>query len=214
MLPTPVLLGCSAAGFEFVDHDGNVRLRLSATELVAISSFRRLGSVARAWDDVAASEGELMAHDAFLDLVRRSVVGGLVVTFDPDDPSLASDTRQAERMRANLTRLGRVHAEFDRLEAEHDQTSGRVGNTRVIGFHTNWASPPSSLGMVLAAARGHDDGALHAASTSAPGSCGTAPDWNTPRPAHRPSSSSPTTSGPALRTWSARPWSSPSSPDT
>ncbi len=163
VLSVPVLLACRPGGFEYVDHDGVARLRLSAVELVAIATFRRPTTVDDALEALRAEGGHsLLDHRAFTDLAGRALAAGFLVVFDPDDPIHAREALGAERMRRNLRRLAAVHAEFDRLESEHDESSGTVGNTRVIGFHTNWASPPTSLGMILAAAKAHQGGALSA----------------------------------------------------
>jgi hypothetical protein len=65
-------------------------------------------------------------------------------------------------MRDNLRRMARVHAEFDRIEAEHDAAGGPPGRVPVVGFNHLWTALPASLGMVIAAARGWSGGELEA----------------------------------------------------
>ena len=61
--------------------------------------------------------------------------------------------RQGMRAKAGVTQA------FDRLEVEADE-NGDDERVPVIGVHTNWASAPAGLGIVLAHAQAFDDGAL------------------------------------------------------
>src|SRR5690606_38721865 len=56
-----------------------------------------------------------------------------------------------------------VLQEFDRLEAEHDTRPRPADSVPVLGYHTNWAGLPTSLGMIIAAAKAHDGGRLQQA---------------------------------------------------
>jgi hypothetical protein len=161
LVPTPFLLRAGAQGFEHVDHEGRVRLRLDAAEVVATLQFGIPIKVADAMraQQLALGDGAL-SEAAFDDLVERLRRAELLVLFDPLHPVHARQTRQAEEMRDGMQRLGRVHLEFDRLEAEHDATPSPSDRVRVIGVHNSWSGMPASLAMVIAAARSHRGGEL------------------------------------------------------
>jgi hypothetical protein len=163
VLPTPVLVACGPRGFEFVGHDGSVRARLDGLGLLAAAAFRMPATVEEAaalhTEEVGA---ESLDRTAFADLAARLAGVGLLMPFDPEDPDHARRTRQAEQMRDGMRRQARVHQEFDRLEAEKDERDGPSDRVPVIGFHTSFSGLPAAIGMLMAAARGHEDGALEA----------------------------------------------------
>jgi radical SAM superfamily enzyme YgiQ (UPF0313 family) len=161
VLPTPLLLDCSPSGFEYVDHDGVVRVRLSAVEVLAALTFGLPTTVDAALVAQSAALGaDALPESAFHELVGRLAVGGLLVPFDPTHPVHARQTRQSEAMREGMRRQGRVHEAFDRLEAEHDARASRTDRVKVVGFHTSWSGLPASLAMIIAAAKAHDGGKL------------------------------------------------------
>jgi radical SAM superfamily enzyme YgiQ (UPF0313 family) len=164
LVPTPFLLRCGPAGFEYADHEGQVRVRLDPAEVLATLQFGMPTTLAAARDAQASALGDAaLARGAFDDLVGRLRHAGLLVLFDPDHPVHARQTRQAEEMRDGMQRLGRVHLEFDRLEAEHDALPSPPDRVRVIGVHNSWSGMPASLAMVIAAARAHGGGGLEQA---------------------------------------------------
>ena len=161
VLPTPFLLRCGPAGFEYVDHDGAVRARLSAVEVLAAVHFGLPTTVATALEAHAATLGsEALSEFEFRALVERLQVAELLVPFDPQHPVHARQTRQAEQMRDGMRRQAQVHAEFDRIEAEHDAAAPSTDRTRVIGVHPSWSGLPASLAMIIAAAKQHEGGIL------------------------------------------------------
>jgi hypothetical protein len=160
VLPTPALVACGPHGFEFVDHDGAVRARLHAVELVAASAFRSPVDV----DAASRAHLEQLGSDAlapadFQALVERLVRSGVLLAFDTRNPDSARRTRQAEAMRDAWERMGRVLETHDDRERDYDR-AGPSGRVPVWGMHSSWSSLPASLGMVMAAAKGHQDGLL------------------------------------------------------
>jgi hypothetical protein len=155
--PVPAAFPLGAAGFVVLDHDGRVAGQLSPAHLLAAHAFEQGRTVAE-------------AHDIF------------VGTFGPDAPGLAEFRAMAEQlvalevlrehneqsvetMRAALTKhfealkhsddavLGALDAEIARYEA--------TGTRRVLVIAMDVDEiPPLSLGMVLAYAQAHDNGAL------------------------------------------------------
>ncbi len=159
VLPNPVLFRCHDGHFESVNHDGDVRLALSADELVALAQFRLATDTAGAYAAYAEHLGpDALSEPAFHDLVRRALDAQLLVAFHPDQGDADRQAHQAELMRQGMRAKAGVTAAFDRFEAADAGDASRVP---VIGVHTNWASAPAGLGAVLAHAQGFDDGALH-----------------------------------------------------
>ena len=161
VLPTPLLLGCGPAGFEYVDHDGAIRARLTATEVMAAVQFGLPTTVDRAEAAHTDALGpDALSQSAFQDLVGRLTRAGLIVLFDPLHPVHARQTRQAEAMREGMRRQARVHEQFDRLEAEHDAAQAAADRVKIVAFHPSWSGLPASLAMIIAAAKQHNDGEL------------------------------------------------------
>jgi hypothetical protein len=162
--PTPLLLRARSEGFEHVDHQGRVRVCLSADEVTAVVALAQPTTV----DDAAGAQRSSLGADAldlddFRYLADRLAGAGLLVAFDPDNPVHARQTRQAELMRDGLRRQARVNEEFDRLEHEQDAKPAPPDRVRVIAAHNSWSGLPASLAMVIAAAKDHEDGALEQA---------------------------------------------------
>jgi hypothetical protein len=160
LLPTPVLVACGRDGFDFVDHDGNTRARLSALELAALTQFRNPMGVEAAIGAHQDEAGPLaLSPDAFDRLVRRATSAGVIIPFDPGNPDNAARIRQAEEARSAWERRARVLEANDALDAAYE-AAGPAGRVPVFGIHASWPSLPASLGMVIAAAKAHDGGAL------------------------------------------------------
>ena len=159
--PIPVLARCRRGRFEVISHEGQLRAALGPEELLALLAFARPRTVAAAAAVHREQVGEAALDDGALDdLIQRLVGLELLVPFDPDLPEHARKSREAQRFRDRLARQARVHQAFDRIEAEHDAAGVPTDAVRIIGYHTAWAGLPASLGMILAAAKAHDGGAL------------------------------------------------------
>ncbi len=160
VLPTPTLVSCGRGGFEFVDHSGEVRARLDGVELAAVSEFRSPQSPGRAYEAHVEQAGiDALDRHRFAELVGRLATSGVLLPFDPDNPDNARRTRQAEASRDGWARMARVLEAHDQMEQAYDEV-GPAGRVPVWGIHSSWSSLPASLGMVIAAAKGHEGGAL------------------------------------------------------
>ncbi len=161
VLPTPLLLGCGQRGFTYVDHDGVETLELRPIEVLGALQFGLPTTLSEARTDHAGQHGAgALSGPEFDDLAERLWVSGLLVPFDPLDPVHARQTRQAEEMRDGMRRQALVHAEFDRIEAEHDASAPSVDRVKVVGVHPSWSGLPASLAMIIAAAKDYNDGEL------------------------------------------------------
>jgi radical SAM superfamily enzyme YgiQ (UPF0313 family) len=165
VLPTPLVVRCGPDGFDAVDHDGRVRVRLDGTELLAAARFGHPATRDQAYRDHRDELGDrALDDDRFDRLVEQLVGSDLLVPFDlHDDAERRAQARNTEEMREAMRRQGAVQAEFDRLEAEHDARGGGDGRPKVVGVHTSWSGAPASLGMLLAHAKAYDGGALQQA---------------------------------------------------
>ena len=171
VLPTPLILGLTADGFEKRDHENRVELRLSAVELEAASRFCAPTTVEKALKNHRKRSGGLaLESDAFEQLAARLFEARILRQFDPDDLSIGrSYNREAEEQ--NRERAGRaaVGAAMDRSMARLDviekerRDRGLTARTKVFPVHsipTDWRNPPLSLGLILAYAKTYEDGRL------------------------------------------------------
>ncbi len=163
VLPSPVLVRCRGGHFEAADHQGAVRVSLTAIELSALLRFQVGCRPDQAYQSHREEAGPLaLDRAAFDEAARRAVAGQLLLPFDPTHLADDRQAHQADAMRESIRRKAMVHAAFDRLEGESGEP-GADGRLPVFGVHTNWTSAPASLGMILAYARAFDDGALRRA---------------------------------------------------
>jgi radical SAM superfamily enzyme YgiQ (UPF0313 family) len=163
VMPNPVLWGATEGAFIAVDHDGDVGVRLSAVELLALCTFRLPSTSANAYEAHREETGpNALEPQAFTDLLARGLSARLLVVFDPDHAEQDREARQADLVRDAMRRKAAVNASFDRLEREADEAAASLpaGRVPVIGVHSNWTSAPAGLGVVIAHARGYRDGEL------------------------------------------------------
>ena len=161
VLPTPLLLGCGPRGFTYVDHDGVEMLSLGPVEVLAAVQFGLPTTVNEARIGHTGQLGADALSDAeFADLAERLWASDLLVPFDPLDPVHARQTRNAEAIRDGMRRQAKVHAEFDRIEAEHDASAPSVDRIKVVGVHPSWSGLPASLAMIITAAKDFQGGRL------------------------------------------------------
>jgi radical SAM superfamily enzyme YgiQ (UPF0313 family) len=161
VLASPLLLRCGPHGFDYVDHEGVVRARLDATQVLTMVALCTPATRDEAWIRHQADLGaDALSEPAFDDLLARLAAAGLLVPFDPDDPLHAPETRQAEVMRDSMRRQAQVNEAFDRIEAERAAADPRRDRVPVIGVHQSWSGLPASLAVIIAAAKAHDEGAL------------------------------------------------------
>lgn len=157
---TPVLLAPTPAGFAHVDNEGRTRCVLRPEELLAFAEFCRPATVAEAREAHRANAGDDALDDqAFDEVVATLVAAELLTPFDPAHPEYERRLQESVTMTDAFERRARVHAEFDRLEAEED-AAGSDDRVPVIGFHPSWSGIPSSLGLLMAVGKNHDQGSL------------------------------------------------------
>jgi hypothetical protein len=163
VLPTPLLLRCRAGRFECVNHRGGINLAMTPAELLALARFRLASEPVAAYAEHRTDLGDdSLSQAAFDELVRRAVASQVLTPFDPDEGDSDKQAHQAELMREGMRAKASVNAAFDQLESKADESGGATDRVPVIGVHTNWASAPAGLGMILAHAKGFDGGRLGA----------------------------------------------------
>lgn len=168
VLVTPVILRLGPEGFEQLEHDGRIRMRLGAAELLAVSEFRRAVTPSEAWARYAAHAGRRgLDQRSFTSLVRRLLGAGALQRFDPADPFQQRVlSREAREIRRALTRQRALATVIERRLGEHDAAAGArdaaadVKRTPVVPVHFQWQIPPLALGMIVAYARAYEGGRL------------------------------------------------------
>jgi radical SAM superfamily enzyme YgiQ (UPF0313 family) len=163
MALTPLVLQLTERGFELVDHDGGLLLRLDAPELAALTEFRVATLPAEAMERhrAAAGPGALDAA-RFAALVVRLSSLGILVHNDRHGVD-GRESREARAMYRFYLRMSRAVTdacdEQERLEVTRSEAATR---TRVpvvpIDDHAN--PMPLALGMIVAHALAYKGGML------------------------------------------------------
>jgi len=164
-IATPVAIGLSCEGFDFVDHDGGVRARLDARQLAAVVSFAQPRTVEEAFSALQERDGAAALTRAELDsLVDLLCARGLLVRLE-DDRAYAAEGRAQREMRKGIGEVIQRARDVDAWLAQHRineqarvQRNGRR-RTRVVPVN-NEGHPILSLGLIMAHAEAHDGGRL------------------------------------------------------
>ena len=151
----PELFQAVTGGFEALDHDGSVRIRLTATELMAVAAFRQSSSVADALEGQAESLGKLALDAAtFERLIRRCLAADILIDVSGEAGEGALGKSQRIIRRA-MQHQAKLRENVVRRAEEHDATVAGQGLTRIIPVDDLMAEPPLALGMLLAHAQAH-----------------------------------------------------------
>ena len=154
-IATPLVLRPGPAGFDCIDHDGALVVRLDAVELAAASVLALAQPVAAGLAAHRAAAGPL-ALDAprFAALVARLTDAGLVA------PAAQADKGREDRfIQHAVAHQMRYTAAIDRhLTARPARPS--PARVKVVPFDVRSEPMPLALGMLIAAAQAHRGGAL------------------------------------------------------
>ncbi|MDH4168236.1 MAG: radical SAM protein [Acidimicrobiia bacterium] len=164
----PSLLAIGPDGFEYVDHDGRVVIRLDAIELHAASGFCTASTVAESYTAHRTEAGEVaLSEEAFGDLAARLLAAGLVAPFNSEHPQFE---RAAENRRRRIEQDGRrtrvrdaEAARVEEADTRNRELAARTGRVRmpVVPVDTHWMLPPAALGYLIAYATAYDGGRLN-----------------------------------------------------
>lgn len=171
VLMIPLTLRLGPHGFEELDHEGDVRARLSAVELAVAATFREESTFDEAFERQSTELGALaLGREAFGELVERLSGARLLRAFDATDLAFRRGTT---RMRAiqQWEKHGRdavsaaIARETERLDKKENDRRARGLRARpklipACSQPTSWRMPPLSLGMVMAYAMDYKDGLL------------------------------------------------------
>jgi hypothetical protein len=162
-VPTPFVFGIGKDGFEHIDHDGRVRVRLDAVEFVAAIAFRRPRAVEQAYDEQRVELGpNALSESRFQTLVDLLTASGLLTRFNATGP----DSRENRVARAVIRAQKRLGDSVNRHVAEHvaaeRQREARTGTKRikVVPVEVNGNPMPLALGMLIAYVKAYDGGRL------------------------------------------------------
>ncbi len=164
LVRTPLIFRVTPDGFEHLDHDGNVDLRLDAAELTALAELRTPVSLGAAFEQASAlALPATFDRQAFDALIRRAQQADLIEVFDPEGVS-GQQNRQNRRMYATYLRLtaavNRAVEAHEKAEAEHKARTGTT-RVRVVPIDPGLTPVPLGLGMIMAYARSYKDGVLN-----------------------------------------------------
>lgn len=163
---TPASFLVTAAGFDLLHHDGSLRERLSAAEVVVLSSFARPVEVAVAVRRQRAALGDAaLGEDAIAALLARLVAAEAIVAL-ADDARHQAESRTVREFRRGLMlqhrRTVAVQATLTRLEEEELAREASTGVRRVKVVPVNSeGNPLLSLGLLMSYAQVYADGALN-----------------------------------------------------
>lgn len=173
---TPQLFRILSDGFEHLDHEGQLRMELSAVELAAVSELRQPVTLSEAWNaHVAACGRSALDQQRFHDLLVRLEAAALLRCDEPHDAVESGTTmrrgrptfgreRAAERDWQRYQRLNesiRQHVrESDAAERERRTGSARK-RVKVVTVQQNGIIFPLALGMIVAFAKSYRHGSLN-----------------------------------------------------
>jgi radical SAM superfamily enzyme YgiQ (UPF0313 family) len=165
---TPLVFRPTPEGFELLDHEGCLLLRVDAVELAAISYLREPVARTPAIRLHREEAGPLgLTEPRYDDVVARFARAGLIESYDRDAPEAAPNRDIAgTMMRREIIAVQECVAAIERHMAVHDEAErereGRTGQqrVRVVPVTYNGPNPPLALGLIVAYAKAVDDGKL------------------------------------------------------
>ncbi len=158
-LHTPVVLRLHRGRYEFIGHEGGVRVALSPVETLAVGSLSLPTTRARAYADHCAKAGpHALDEDAFDALLRRLHGQRLLSNAAEDESEKVPVAGVVSR--AWVERHFQQHAlAQDAAEREREERTG-VKRVRVVPVAFD-DGPPLALGLVIAYAQAYDGGRLN-----------------------------------------------------
>ena len=165
-MATPAALGLTDQGFDFLDHRGDLRVRLDGRGVVALEGFTQPATFAAAYDRQRSTLGPAALDEAeFADLVGRLTSTGVVVNLATDAAhaqegratrefrrSIAIQRERTEQVKLNLAR----HHE---AEASREEETGQR-RIKVVPVNSE-GNPLLSLGLLMTHAQAFDGGRLN-----------------------------------------------------
>jgi hypothetical protein len=160
---TPLVFRTTDRGFELLDHDGRVLVRLDPAQLAAAAEFRAATTTHDAYERHRQAAGVAALDEArFAALVADLATRGVLVGYDPSQVG-GRENRDAVFIYRYYLRLSKASDEACAAqEAVAQQATATAGHGQVplvpIDSHGN--PLPLALGMILAHVMGHKDGLL------------------------------------------------------
>jgi radical SAM superfamily enzyme YgiQ (UPF0313 family) len=160
---TPLVFQLTDRGFELVDHDGRMLLRLDASELAALSEFRVPTPPAEAIERQRATTGpQALDLEQFKALVRRVAGRGILVRADRYDLYGRENREARGTYRFYLKMLSATAQACD--EQDHAERARPEASKRsripVVPVNERADPLPLALGMIVAHARTYKGGVL------------------------------------------------------
>ncbi|NLD75096.1 MAG: radical SAM protein [Acidimicrobiales bacterium] len=165
VLAIPTVFRIHHGSYEHRYHDGRLALALDAAELVAAASWSEPCTSDEAYSRLTAEAPSIPLDRSSFDEVTERMRGAqLVQPFDSDHPgngnSAATAEENREAIRRHMVILHATDVAIDRHDAEASARPDHQSRLPVIPIHDNWMIPPLSLGLIVANAKAHRNGAL------------------------------------------------------
>lgn len=156
-LVTPLSLVTQSGRYLCFDHEGDLLLQLTITEVIAAALFSQPKTVAHAWQLYLDQGQAIQLHEAeFKALAGRLVGAGLLAApHEIEDP--------LETPLIDIVTKSEVQALVDARVAAHDERMLNSGKNlvQVVPVNTEKGMAPASLGLLTAYAMEYDGGRLN-----------------------------------------------------
>ena len=164
LVELPLVLAVTARGFEVVSHQGRVRICLTAEELVAVACLRQPVSLAAALEaHQQVCAGHALDQSEYRALMTRLDQAALLQSVSSASAGTDFATIQQQvllkRMNAVTEVMDGYVQKKNLAERRRREEQGQY-RVPVVPVCTQRAMPPLALGMIVAAARAHENGAL------------------------------------------------------
>jgi hypothetical protein len=161
---SPVLLRPGPAGFDLLDHDGSIALRLDTDTLLVAVAFCTPSSVTAARASLLADpDTASISPEGFEQAVQALATAGLLAPFDFESSPQGREDRELQSARETMIAFNGAMREVLAVgaAAEADRVAaGNASRTKVLPVLAQPGMTPLALGMLFAAAKAHRGGAL------------------------------------------------------
>ena len=161
---TPLVFRLADRGFELLDHDGRLALRLDGVQLAAASEFRTAATKAVAFERHRAAAGQLALDRArFDDLAARLAAAGILAGGDAH----VAEGRENRDARLIYGYYLRLASAVDQACSAHEaaerirEASTATTRVRLVPMDHRGNPMPLALGMLLAHVQAHKGGVLN-----------------------------------------------------
>ncbi len=156
-LVTPLSLVTQSGQYLLFDHEADLLLQLTMTEVIAAAIFCQPTTVANAWQVYLAQGEAIQLQEAEFKILASRLVGAEVLAV----PHGIEDLLETPLI--GIVNKGEVQALVDARVAAHDEAMLNSGKNlvQVVPVNTEKGTAPASLGLLTAYAMEYDGGRLN-----------------------------------------------------